>query len=316
MIVGVTGCGGSAQGPVAVRVGDVSIGAKSVSHWAKTFRLGGEVASSLGESNGSPRERALHFLISASWLIGEAADRGLAVSDATVKHGLQERIGSVPNGKSEFEAEISATGRTVADVELEIKAETAATRLRALVSRRAGPVTRADVADYYRRHRSRFRVPEVRLTDLIESIHGTRDAAIALGKRIGPGRSFAKRALHERVARSAPTQAARRDNTELLRTIFAAEPDRIAEPARFNDAWVLVVVRKIVPGRIKSLAEVKEEIASRLTSQRSHVTMLDFLAAYRSKWTARTDCRPGFVVQKCSQYRGAKAPEGNPLSGG
>jgi foldase protein PrsA len=315
LIAGVAGCGGSVQGPVAVRVGDITLGASAVNHWTKAIGLGSEVDRSLGKSHGAPREQALHFLISASWLIGEAAERGLAVSEATVKHRLQERIESVPDGKSEFEAEISSTGRTVADVELEIKAETAAMRLRAMVARRARRVTQADVAAYYWRHRLRFRVPEVRLADLIEGIHGTRAVAIALGRRIGPGRSFAGRSLHEHVARLAPSKTARRDNTDLLRTIFAAEPDRIAEPARFHNAWVLVLVRKVVPGRIKSLAEVKEGITSQLTSQRSHVTLLDFLAAFRSKWTARTDCRPGFVVQKCSQYRGAKVPEGNPLSG-
>jgi hypothetical protein len=313
-IVGVTACGGDSPRPVAVRVGDIAIGRSAVSHWAKAIGLGNAVASSIGKSRGTAREQALDFLISANWLIAEAADQGLVVSDGTIDHRLQERIESVPNGKSEFEEEISSTGQTSADVKFDIKAESAAAALRAMVSRRVSPVTQADIAGYYRQNGGQFRIPDLRVTDLIESIHGTRAAAIALGKRIGPGRRFARMALHEQVARQTPYEEAHRENAALVHTIFTAVPGRIARPVRFNHAWVLVVVRKVVPGGIKPLAVVREEVAARLTSQRRRLALLSFIKAYRSKWIAKTDCGPGFVVQKCLQYHGPMAPEGNPLA--
>lgn len=313
VIAGVAGCGGDSPRPVAVRVGEVSISSGTVSHWAKAIGLGKEVASSLGQSHGTARERALDFLISTNWLIGEAAEQGLAVSDATIEHRLQERIEAVPNGKSEFEEEIASTKQTTADVKLEIKDESAAALLRAMVSKRVRPVTQADIADYYRHNRTQFHVPDLRSTDLIESIHGARAFAIALGERIGPGRRFAKMSLHEMVARETPFEEAHRENGELVRTIFTAAPGKVAGPVWFNHAWVLIVVRKVVPGRFKRLAEVREAVAARLTSQRRRLALLSFIKTHRSKWIARTDCSPGFVVQKCAQYRGPTTPEGNPL---
>lgn len=309
------GCGGSPD-PIAVRVGDISIGSGAVGHWAKTISRGSAVGGSVAGLHGVGRERALDFLIAANWLIGEAADRGFVLSKGAVEHRLQEKIDSVPGGKSEFDEEVFSTGQTIADVELEIRAEAAAAMLRETVSRRVHPVTQADVVSYYRRNRSRYRVPDVRSTDLIEALHGTRAEAIALGRRIGSGAHFAKMALHERVARETPREESSRGNGNLVRTIFAAAPGAVAAPTRFNNAWVLVVVRKVIPHHIDPLATVRQGIVARVAGERRRLTLFRFVEAYRRKWQSKTDCSPGFVVQKCSQYRGQPAQEGNPLIGG
>jgi hypothetical protein len=232
-----------------------------------------------------------------------------------IEERLRERIDAVPNGKSEFERELAGYKQTLSDVKLEIKAETAAAQLRSAIFRGVPAVSQADIADYYARNRTQFYVPGLRTTDLIESIPGSRAAAIALGKRIGPGHRFANRALHEVVAQETSGEQAERGNGDLVRTIFTAAPGSVSRPARFDHAWVLVVVRKVAPGRFKALSQVREAIASRLTDERRRVALHTFFTAFRAKWVARTDCRPRFVVQKCSQYRGPMAAEGNPLEG-
>jgi foldase protein PrsA len=310
------GCSGAASSPVAVRVGDLSIDQATVEHWAKAIGLGSAVGASLGRTAGTPRARALDFLISANWLIGEAADQGLPVSGHAVERGLKERMESVPDGRSEFEAELSSTGQTISDVKLEVKAELAAKVLHDLVSSRVPGVTsQEEVLDYYHRHIARFRIPEKRLVNLIESID-SRAKAVALGERLGSGARFAKRALHESVARESPAEAKRQNNAELVRAIFAAPRGRVAAPARFNGSWVLIVATGRVPGRTKGLQEVESEIERRLLADRRRELFAEFTKAFRTKWTARTNCRPGFVVQKCSRYRGPFKPEGDPLASG
>jgi foldase protein PrsA len=308
------GCGGDSSGPTVVRVGDVSIGRSTVAHWSRALGREGAVGSSFTQLTGSNREKALEFLIFADWLIDEAAGRGTPVSPGTIERRLREKIDAVPNGRTEFEQEAAATGRTVADVKLEIEAEAAATALRAAVLRGIPSVTRADVAEFYQRNHAQFRIEDSRDVDLIESIP-TRSAAISLGKRIGAGKRFASRALHERVAKQTRNEAAHHDNHGLVDAIFAAQRGKVAAPVRFNHAWVLVVVRKIIPASVRPLAAVAEGIVAKLTSQRRRLALSSFARAFRSKWTAKTDCRPGYIVQKCSQYRGPMSPESNPLSG-
>lgn len=310
------GCGGATRDPVAVRVGDVSISQATVAHWAHAIGLGGTVGTSLGKTSGTPREKALHFLITAQWLIAEAAERSLAVSDASVEHGLKERMESVPDGHREFQEELSSTGQTVDDVKLEIKAELAAAALRELVNLREPGVTSGkEVIDYYNRHLASFSIPEKRLVDLIENVP-SRAAAIALGRRLGSGARFSQRALQESVARESPAKARREGNGELVRGIFAAIQGTVAPPARFGGGWVLIVARGRVPGRTRSLKEVEVEIERHLLAERLHTLFAEFIDGYTVKWTTRTDCRPGFVVQKCSQYHGRPTSEGNPLSSG
>jgi foldase protein PrsA len=309
---GVTGCGGDSTGLVAVRVGDLQIAKGSIEHWARAIELGGAATSPLTPPRGTARERAVDLLISADWLTGEAKEQGLEVSDDAVERQLQRRFQALPGGRSEFEEEIRSADQTTADVKLEIRAELAAAKLRAMITRKVPSVMRAEIAAYYAGHLVTFRIPDLRYADLIEGIP-TRAAAVVLGHRLGPGERFARRALHERVARQTQYEAARRENADLVRTIFAAKPGRVVGPVRFNHRWVLVVVRREVPGRLKLLSEVRGEIAMHLQKSRRSAAALAFAGAYERRWAARTSCRPGFVVRKCSQYSGLRTSEANPL---
>jgi foldase protein PrsA len=305
------GCGRSTA-PAVLRVGGVSIDRITVSHWSRAIGLGGEVVLPVERAGETDRERALNFLISARWLIGEATDRGLTVPEAAIQQTLQKKIDGIPNGEAEFKKESSSLGRTIPDVKLEIEAELAAKRLSQMVAR-VPHVTQADAVFYYEHHHAEFTIPELRMTDLIEEIP-TSAEAIALAKRLGHGLRFAEKALHERVRGESPFEESHSDNGRVVHTIFTAKPGTVAGPVRFHHGWALVVVRKILPARIRSMKSVEGGIVSHLTSQRQALARQRFIEAYRRKWVAKTDCRPGFVVQKCSEYRGRVLPEPDPLS--
>jgi len=277
------------------------------------MRLGSGVGSSLGSSRGAPRERALHFLIASDWLLGQAAREGLHVNKSAVHHGLAERVEAVPDGEAEFKRELASTGQTVADIELEVRASLAARMLGEAGLKRVPAVTHAQVQSYYNRNRRLFRIPDQREVDLIEGIDSHR-AAVALGRHLGPGERFAKRAIREIVARQTPYEAAHRDNGELVHAIFATPPGRLGEPAPFHTLWVLLVVRKLIPSSVKPLTSVGGEIEQKLRDERRRTLVAGYLASYRRLWRVRTTCRPGFVVQQCTEYRGPIVPEANPFS--
>jgi hypothetical protein len=311
-MVTVAACGGGSRESVAVRVGDVPIDGSTVNRWAKAIALSVEGGASV-DSNGSPSQHAVQFLIMAHWLIGEARDRGRTVSRDTVERRVRERVDAFSNGKPEYERELSAGYQTSEDAELEIEAEVAGRVVRSFMPSNADRATRSEVIDYYRAHASQFRVPSLRVVDLVEGLP-SREAAILLGKRLGPGERFAHRAMHEHVAPETSAEAARVGNGELVHAIFAAPLGKVAGPARFSDHWVLLVVRKTVPAGAVPLAQVEAKIAKRLSSERHRRAQSDFLKAYRRKWIARTSCSAGFLVWGCSQYRGSSHEVTNPLT--
>jgi PPIC-type PPIASE domain len=308
----VLGCGEGSAGRTVASVGGAIIGDATVDHWARAISLGNAVGISLARSSGPPRQRALDFLISTDWLLGAAAEHGVEVSDEAVKRGFRERVSSLPNGQKEFEEELSSTKQTDADVVLEIKATLAATALRSYMSRNVAAVSPAEIATYYGHNLARFRVPDKREVDLIESL-ASPASAIALGKRLGTGRHFEKRAIRELVARQTPYEAGHRENRALVQAIFDATPGKLSGPVQFNRLWVILVVRKVKPGHQKPLPTVGGEIARLLLARRKREALASFAADFRRRWTAKTNCKPGYVVPKCSEYRGPRISEENPL---
>jgi foldase protein PrsA len=90
---------------------------------------------------------------------------------------------------------------------------------------------------------------------------------------------------------------------------------QVAAPASFNNKWVLLVVRKLIPPSMKPLSQVSAQISERLSEERHAQALASFLKAYRQEWRAKTHCKAGFIVQRCAEYRGREVPEGNPLTG-
>ncbi len=321
LAAGLSGCGtasgisssvsSATSSETVARVGHAAIDRGEVEHWASAIKLGNAVATALGQVSGTPRERALKFLISSHWILGEAAERGLSISSAAVERGLRQKIDAMAGGRRELEEELSSTGQTLADLRLEVKASLAVRRIRDAVGRRAAPVGRAEVMSYYARHRRRFYVPERRVAYLIEGIYSYAHA-LALAKRVEPGRRHTRPWFRELVPKTSEVA----DRGTLAHMIFAARPGLVAGPKRFFGHWVLAVVTKLIPAGIQPLPAVKGELSKSLAGEHRERALKSFAAAYVRRWSARTSCSPGYLVRRCSGYRGTPAVEENPLIGG
>jgi hypothetical protein len=66
-------------------------------------------------------------------------------------------------------------------------------------------------------------------------------------------------------------------------------------------------VVKITPGKQQTLAQSESAIKQELTATGEQGALTKFVKEFKSKWQAETDCRPGYVMQDCKQY---KAPKG------
>lgn len=306
LVVGLAACGADTQGPVVVRVGVAAIGKTTVDHWTRVIQRGGTFEELRGEQHGMPRQRALALLISSDWLMGEAERQGLRASDHAVEQALVERRDA--NGGSEFEEGLRATGQSVADVKREIGAELAAKAISRGLARRAAEITQPEIVDFYRRNRHLFLVPEERDAELIENLPSP-SAATALVNRIGTGPRFSKMALHEALQRNAGGASSTPDIEGVTGAIFTAPRGVVSRPMRLNHAWTVFVVRKIVPATLKPLAKVRSEVVQRLTARRRRQLAAEFNKQYKARWTARTSCRLGYVVQKCAQYAGPLVAE-------
>jgi len=227
----------------------------------------------------SLKQEAISSLISLQWLIGAAKESGLTVPD----------------------------GPTAS------KAKMIEAQLRRAVGMQEPRPTATDLTAYYQRHIESYEHPEQRNLYIIEHIPTRREARALLvkAKRRGTLANIAVApviALHESVPRSDPSESAP-TRRAALRAIFAARPHTLVGPVPLNEQWCLFEVTSIAPRTVEPVAEVKPTIERQLAVERQRHALSRFIGEWRKRWTARTDCSTGYVVQKCRQFRGRRASD-------
>ncbi|MBA3807381.1 MAG: peptidyl-prolyl cis-trans isomerase [Solirubrobacterales bacterium] len=252
-------------------------------------------------------------MITANWLLGEAREQGLTLSDSELKRRVREQGEATIGGQAEFRATLAATKETSADASFETRAQWAASELRRLLGERAEKTARAlvtavRVESFYRSHIARYRVPELREFDLAEGFKSVAEADAFVGRGIGQTSPLARLAFHETYLRSdhftGPAEKRR-----LLEAIFAARVGVASRPMPLDGRYVAFVVRHVRPGYVKPMAVVRTTIEGQLLAQSRHRAYEEMTSEYVRRWAAKTDCLAGYVVQQCSQYRGPLAHE-------
>jgi foldase protein PrsA len=300
-------CAATRHESPAVQVGGAAIPPATVDHWASVMAAGSPSAHQAR----ALRERALGVLVSARWAIGEAARRGVEVSGAEVRRRVAQRNkSSFPGGAGELHGFLKSTGLTIADQQLEAKAELASSRLRQLTMDSVPEVTDAEIATYYERHSERFAMPERRT--LLNTNRKSAAAAEQVKREVAAGKRFATLALPETVQLS-HTLRAFRPKSHLEVVMLEAKPHVLVGPVRRRVDYFVFEVVKIVPAGHLTLAQVRATISRSLMDARRRAALVTAVHAWRTAWAARTDCRRGYVVQKCRQYKGVKSPE-DPLA--
>lgn len=312
VLLGLSACGSTDGSTVVVRVGDATITKAAAAHWTSLVRRNGAFRAFFGHPMGTPKQRALISLISAYWLVGEAARMGLPVSAKAVDASLVERMQGT--GGVEFRRRLQASGETLADVKRELAAEMALEAIIEKLTRRASQFTQSDLAHFYREERTLFaKVPETRVIDIIENIPSA-PAATAIVRRVGSGRRLAELAIHKWIQLTPGTLSGPATKKAVDRAIFAARPGIVSQPMSFNGSWTVFVVRKIIPAQLYSLAEARPRIVSSLRRQRKEKIESAFKAQYKRHWTSKTSCASGYLVPGCAQYRGPSGDHEDPFS--
>jgi hypothetical protein len=237
---------------------------------------------------------ALSSLIHAQWLIGEAADEGLRI-DARLK---RESVLSGPHGE---------------EVRFKLIAANFVHRLYRKLEQAVPPVNRAQLPEYYQRHKEDFVVPELRDLYIIRTADDA--AAKQAKKEIEGGTSFATIVKNTSLiqpsgAHDGLLRGLGPDNwpePPLSKEIFHAPLKTLSGPVQISlGSYVFEVLRRI-PAHRKTLAEATPEVAEKLHLILRHRTFSPFVAAFRKKWLAKTNCRPGYVVKYCKQFKATTA---------
>jgi hypothetical protein len=136
VVIILVSCGGARRSPAAgsptvAVVGGNVITKREVRHWMTALSLSGARKRSL-RSDESPLQQTVSFLITSRWMIGEARQRKLGV-EGEVDSALRGQENAYTT-RSEFTGLLKESGRTVADLRLELEAELAFAALRRMLA--------------------------------------------------------------------------------------------------------------------------------------------------------------------------------------
>ena len=62
------------------------------------------------------------------------------------------------------------------------------------------------------------------------------------------------------------------------------------------------------PEKVQPFAEVKSTISTQLTQQKQEKYFSEWVTGFQSKWTSRSHCASGYLIEQCANYKGSGHP--------
>ncbi len=259
----------------------------------------------------SLQQEVLGFLISSAWVLGEGNSLGVKISDKEVKKQFETIKSQQFPKPAEFEKFLATSGQTVSDLLLRVKLNLLSSKIQQHVVKSKGTPTEAQIAKYYNENKSRFGTPEKRNLRII--LTKTEAAAGAAKKEVESGKSFASVAKKVSID---PTSKANggllsgvtkgQEEKALDEAIFAAKKGVLSGPIKTPFGYYIFEVLSTTAGSQQTLAQAKSSIKQQLTATQQQTALSKFVKEFKKKWTAKTECRTGYMVQDCKGYKAPK----------
>ena len=258
------------------------------------------------------KQQALGFLISANWLLGEAKSLKVSVPDAKVKKEFIKLKKQQWPTKEAYEKFLSQSGYTVSDLLLRVKLYLEQHKIFEQVTKEAKKkISKSEAQKYYNEHKSSYGQPERRNLRII--LTKTEAQASSAKSEVEGGKSFASVAKSVSIdpvskAKGGVLDEVRPGQEEkaLDEAVFAAKTGVLSGPVKTPFGYYVFEVTKVLPGSQEAFSKVESSIKAQMASERQHKSLESFEKEYRKKWTAKTECRSGYVVQNCKNYKAPK----------
>ncbi|HTA15069.1 MAG TPA: peptidyl-prolyl cis-trans isomerase [Solirubrobacteraceae bacterium] len=260
----------------------------------------------------SLKQQVLGYLISANWVIGEASERGVKVSDAEVQKQFNQIKAQQFPKEADFQKFLASTGYTVSDLLLRVKLDLLSSKIQAKVSKEAGKKpSQKEISAYYEQHKSQYGQPEKR--NILIVLTKTLAQAEKAKKELESGKSFAtvaKSSSIDPVSKAAggslPGVTKGQEEKALDEAVFKAQVNVLGGPIKTPFGYYVYEVKKTIPGSQQALSKVQSSIQQQITAQKQQKALSEFVKEFRKKWTARTECRNEYSVMDCKAYKAPK----------
>jgi len=269
----------------------------------------------------SLQQEVLGFLISSSWVLGEAESLGVKVSDKEVKKQFEQIKNQQFPKAAEFQKFLATSGQSVSDLLLRVKLNLLSSKIQQKVAKEKHTPSQAEIEKYYKEHSSQFGTPEKRDVRII--LTKTEAQAKQAKKEIESGKSFASVAKSKSIDPTSKASGGElkgvvkgQEEKALDEAIFSAKKGVLGGPVKTPFGYYIYEVTGTTAGSSQTLAQSQASIKQQLTAQQQQQALSKFVKEFKKKWMGKTECRSGFVVADCKGYKAPKAAAGAAGAGG
>lgn len=250
------------------------------------------------------RDQVMQLLISFKWIEGEAAVRGVTVTEAEAAAELDEQRRQSFPSDADFQEFLETSGQTLEDILQRVRLDLLSNKIREHVVVGHEQVSEQDVERFYRKHKDRFAEPEKRAVRIVLTKREAeaRRARAAL-ERGGTWKAVARRysidSGTKRRGGALPAQPKGALDRPLDTAVFRARKGRLVGPVRTRYGYYVFTVTKVRPARQAPLAEVAQAIKETLVSERQQAALDTFVRDFTARWRAKTECAEGYRTSDC-----------------
>jgi parvulin-like peptidyl-prolyl isomerase len=269
------------------------------------------------------QEAALGELLDTIWIRGEAEEMGLSVTEKQIDDefaNIKKQQFPTKEAYAEF---LKESAFTPAEVHKLVEVQLLIKKIQEAVAAEAAPPSNSEIEAYYEAEKEKqFTTPASRDIRIIVNKGKAKveEAKAALEKDNSPA-SWKKVASEYSSDPTTKSKGGLQAGiTEefitgpLKAAIFDSATNEVVGPIKFESNYFLVEPVKLTPAKTKTLGEVRSQISQTLQQTSQQERFAEFVAGYESKWRSRTHCASGFVIKKCSNYRGTGHPTSAPPS--
>jgi foldase protein PrsA len=267
------------------------------------------------------RDAAMSDLLLARWVLGEADERGITVSDTEINNQISQ-IKQQSGGQQGFEQLLKQSGFTLEQARERIELQLLSNQIQEDVLGKGQPsVPEEQIQDFYEANKDQFTQPETR--DVREIVNKN---LAEVGKARAELEQDDSPANWNEVAKKYSTDRATKDSGGLRKAvaqgqsepkldeqIFSAPEGELVGPFKGQAGYHLIQVVKVTPEEVTPLDKLSEQIKQQLAQGIQQQTATTFQTNFTEKWVSRTFCADGYVMDRCANFTPTtEQPKGAP----
>lgn len=270
---------------------------------------------------GSKKAEELHTaavaeLLNTAWIFGEGEELGIKVTPKEVEAELAKVKKESFKTEKAFQEFLKESHYTEEDVNARIELQVLSTKIQEKITKEAPPVTEAEAEAYYEAEKAAqytkkpSRDVRVVVNENKKEVEAAQKALEAdnseaswkkVTKKYSPT-TEANGGLQKEISEEFLTEPLKKD-------IFTAATGELIGPVKQEKNYLLLEVVKLHPEKVQPFAEVKTTINSTLTQEKQQKFFSEWVAKeFQAKWTSRSHCASGFVIEQCANFKGSGHP--------